>query len=162
MCNRTFAHTKAVAAAAIAPHAKNLLLHGCLLVGKVAAARGYGNGTRGRAGWATAALEYVEALGQNGFKCVFFFFFLWVRILCLSRWEGEEAQKEQTCPGLASSPRRNIISSTPSCIQGWGWVRNQQWHPAHLPLDGCCARVCLCTCCLTLFSQWTEAGAFNT
>lgn len=63
-----------MAAAAIAPRAKNLLLHGCLLVGNVAAARGYGNGTRGRAGWATAALEYVEALGQNGFKCVFFFF----------------------------------------------------------------------------------------
>lgn len=92
----------------------------------------------------------------------FFFFFLWVRILCLLLWEGEEAQKEQTCPGLASSPRRNIISSTPSCIQGWGWVRNQQWRPAHLPLDGCCARVCLCTCCLTLFSQWTEADTFKT
>lgn len=40
---------------------KNLLLHGCLLVGNVAAARGFGNGTCGRAGWATAALEYVEA-----------------------------------------------------------------------------------------------------
>lgn len=79
---------------------------------------------------------------RMGLNVSFFFFFLWVRILCLLLWEGEEAQKEQTCPGLASSPRRNIISSTPSCIQGWGWVRNQQWRPAHLPLDGCCARVC--------------------
>lgn len=55
----------------------------------------------------------------------------------------------------------------PCCIHlhawGWGWFRNQRWHPAHLALGGSSANVCLWTLVTgSSFSQWTETGTFKT